>query len=174
MPNIVSMKDAAHPAKDVKSDIVAGYIGGAATHIWTPAEWGMFKGVKKLPIYVAPEAIGRADNAKDDAWDCLHALYALRVPGQPVVIDMETKVDPDYVNGFADVVEHFGYLVWVYGSKDFVFHNPARHGYWVADYTGVPHMVDHLDVRATQYKPGPDYDLSEVKLWQWVHRVKWA
>lgn len=168
------MEDAAHPGA-MKADIIAGYIGGAAaSHIWTDAEWAKFPGTKKLPIYVPNEAIGKPANANDDAWDCLRKLHALGVPRQPVVLDMEIKVDAAYVTQFNKIISWAGYLVWVYGSKDFVFRNPACHGYWVADYTGLPHQVDHPDVRATQYEATTGVDLSEVKLWQYVHRIKWV
>ena len=173
MPNIIKMEDAAHPGA-MKADIIAGYIGGSkATHIWTDAEWARFAGTKKLPIYVSSEALGGNGNGVNDGFDCMRKLYSLGVPKQPVALDMETRVDAAYVTGFNRVLSWAGYLVWVYGSKDFVFRNPACHGYWVADFTGFPHMVDHADVRATQYETSTGVDLSEVKLWQYIHRIRW-
>jgi hypothetical protein len=165
---MISMIDASEPLTTrPASSVVAGYIGGNTPHVWTKAQWNSFTGRKRLPIYVADAAQKGAAAGEIDAWDALHALLSNNVPiSTRVVYDMEAVVDAPKVQAFANILNHFGYEVWVYGSKDFVFGNPKCNGYWVADFTGKSHMAAGKNVRATQYAPNVDgYDLSVVKTW---------
>ena len=170
----VKMYDASTPDVSLPADakIVAGYIGGDTPHVWTYSQWRFFGRLKKLPIYVVSNPSGR--NATQDAFDCLMRLFVLGVPkGSPVVLDLETAIDAPYVHGFYQVIKWAGYKLWVYGSLDFVVRNPPCDGYWVADYTGVPHMAITGFTKATQYATGLKWDFSLVKYWQyrWVLRT---
>jgi hypothetical protein len=161
-----SMGDAAY-AEDLfgtSFDAAGGYlIAVNAFHSWSHADWATVPG-PKLPIFVAP--FGNKDG-KSDGQSCLNQLRTMQIPaGSIVVLDMETMVDVSYVEAFWKVVhDEGGYRVWVYGSLDTVFGNPSCNGYWVADYTNVKHMVNHVRVRATQWKRGNLYDTSTVLKW---------
>lgn len=168
---LIRMDDAAWPP-GMSSPAVAGYIGGAAAHVWTREEWDRFPDAKKLPVFVASGAVtGKEGDPEGEAFQCLRALRNLRVPKQAVALDMEMAVQPGYVRKFGGILAWAGYFTWVYGSKDFVFKNPALHGYWVADYTGVPHIAAGEHVRATQWEAGATFDQSDVKWWAFTHRL---
>lgn len=173
MSRFVRMWDAAHPTFPWPRwlKIVAGYIGGQAEHVWTVVEWRAAGNRKKLPIWVA-QLFGPRDHFKD-AWQILQMCFLLRIPkGSPIVIDMETNVDAHYLTGIYTILHFFGYRVWVYGSRDFVFGNPRCDGYWVADFTNVKHMVPGRFVVATQDRDPGKYDTSCVKIWQYLHALK--
>lgn len=168
---MIFMADAAFPTftlprKDTK--VVCGYIGGRAEHVWTSSDWNRFRGVKRLPIWVNTGESGTIQGLA-----CLRALYELHIPvGSRVVIDMETEVNSLIIRSFYSVLHYFGYEVWVYGSASTVFGNPACDGYWVADWTGKPHMYTGPMVRATQYVDGNLWDQSVLK--EWVYRFSRA
>jgi hypothetical protein len=164
------MADAAFPGQVPDgADIVAGYIGGDATHVWSDADWAACRHVRKVPIFVRSQR----GNGEDDGFAALQRLYQLGVPkGATVAYDLETLVYGAMVTAFWNVLRHHGYYVWVYGSADFIFGNPPCSGYWVAEYTGQPFMYPHSRVAATQYEAGEaGWDWSEVKGWQYVHRL---
>lgn len=153
---------------------VAGYYGGpGAYHVWEPADWKRFPRHKKLPIWVAAEG---DKNGTEDGKAAVAALKALGVPRHVwTALDMEEMVDRTYVEAFGDVVQPY-YRVWVYGSADFVFGNPALDGYWVADYRNIgPFMYEATgkEVRATQYQRGDAYDSSAVKEFTFLDRDRW-
>lgn len=159
----VNMNDAAFAA-NLKGlfGIKAGYYGGPnAFRVWPQTDWKQFAGQRKLPIWVAGlDGAGEAETAVND-------LTTLGVPaGAYTAVDMEGRVDATYLENFGTVMRGAGYRVWVYGQMDTVFKNPPLNGYWVAWYAGIgPFMVDHPDVRATQYANGEAYDSSLAKEW---------
>jgi len=165
------MADASQPPGDppAGAQVIAGYIGGDTPHVWTPADWHQYKGLRKLPIFVRSQR----GNGTGDGFAALAQLYRLGVPkGCNVVYDLETLVYGAMVTAFRNVLAWGGYHTWVYGSADYVFGNPPCDGYWVADYTGQPFMYPHSAVRATQYEAGVDgYDWSEMKPWQYQNRL---
>lgn len=148
----------------------AGYYGGPlAYHVWDTQDWVPLAGERKLPIWVAGyDGIGEGLAAA-------RALRALEVPKRVyTAVDMEGRVDRDYLAHFGQILGDAGYRVWVYGSADTVFSNPALSGYWVADYAGEgAFMYDHPQVRATQYVPGELYDSSTVKPWTFTNGRWW-
>jgi len=168
----VSMGDAAFAANldGTSFDIAAGYYGGPnALHRWPARDWDRFPGYR-LPIWVGGQA-GPAEGGRAVA-----ALEALRVPRDSfTVLDMETRVDVQYVENFGQAVQDGGYRVWVYGSAATVGSNPPLNGYWIADYgpdprTGLDQaqidaLLQHPHCRAVQYRTGPFYDYSQVKEW---------
>jgi hypothetical protein len=166
------MRDAAF-AVDISqpwTGAVAGYYGGPnAYHVWAPGDWALFRGNRKLPIWV-----GGLDGSGEGA-NAVSALRALRVPTDSyTVVDMEGRVDETYVAHFGSVLQAAGYKVWVYGSASTVFSNPGLNGYWVADYAGIgPFMYDRSGVRATQYAAGYAYDSSTVKYWTYTSGTWW-
>jgi hypothetical protein len=79
---------------------------------------------------------------------------------------METHADKPFDLEVADVLHFFGYKLYIYGSRSTIANNPPCDGEWVADYTGVPHMVPGPNVKATQWTApiaGHPYDQSLVR-----------
>ena len=153
---------------------VAGYIGGDTPHVWTPADWRKFPHDRKLPIFVRSTVVG-AQGGLDDGFAALEALYELGVPkGSYVAYDRETNTDVQGTHAFNGVVHWGGFYPLPYGSKGNIFDHPAPYGYWVADYTGTPHMYPHSGVVMTQYTNGDaqGWDENEMKLWAFLERVK--
>jgi hypothetical protein len=170
------MRDAAYAANIPTPwhGAVAGYLNsrpnGDPLHPWSAADWAIFKGNKKLPIFVQSAPV--LAMAEADAFACIEALYDAGVPaGQNirVALDLEVAQADEYVKRFGKVLHYFGYWVWVYGSASTVFANAPLDGYWVADFTdGKPFEYPHPDVKATQYTNNPPqnaYDSSAVRAW---------
>lgn len=149
---------------------VGGYLAsGSEYNAWTAQDWALFRGNRKLPIWVA----GHDPTA--EAASCIAQLRVLKVPsGVPIVADMETRVDKYWLRAFGyQVCVKAGYKLWTYGAASTVFQNIAWHGYWVADYlNGQPFMYPHSDVRATQYKSGT-WDSSTVKDYTYDQEAWW-
>ena len=167
-----TMWDASTPPAPAPAgfDAAAGYIGGDTPHVWTRAEWKALAALPKLPVWV--QSVPGTADAKTDALEALRRLFEIGCPrGSTIALDLETAVDPLYVRAFGSVVQFFGYYVWVYGSRSTVFSNPPLDGYWVADYTGMPHFAAGNDVRATQWQAGKTFDSSVVRYWQWKFRL---
>lgn len=174
MAQVERMRDSANPLAIPQgfTGIVAGYLRkhGDPFEPWTKANWQRFKGNKKLPIFV--ESFPHMDHVEEEAFGVLQNLYTQGVPvGSYTAIDLETAVNPSYVEAYGKILNYFGYKVFVYGSASTVFNNPPLNGYWVADYAGIgPFMFDHPNVRATQYADpahgsGGEWDSSTVKYW---------
>jgi hypothetical protein len=166
------MRDAAFPASIPTewAGAVAGYYGGPnALNVWSEADWDRFRHRRKLPIWVGGLGGVPEGNA------AVAALKALKVPhGAYTVLDLEGRVDKTYVEHFGDVLNDAGYRVWVYGEASTVFGNPPLNGWWVALWAGIgPFMVDHPDVRATQFRQGTDFDSSTVKPWTFDEGSWW-
>ena len=96
------MMDAAHPPTHMPDGyaVAAGYLGGntPADHVWTPEEWAVFKGIKKLPIFIPQIAIHPVagnETGGQDATRVAEELHNLSVPfTNAVALDMETVVAP--------------------------------------------------------------------------------
>jgi len=169
----VKMWDASRPLLSLPAwlKIVAGYIGGDTPYVWTIQDWQSQGKRKKLPIFVNDHST--PNDAMSDGFAILQRLYVLGVPkGSPVVIDMETSVDPVYLLALWQIIRWAGYKLWVYGSQGSVFQNPACDGYWVATLDGIQRMFPGKSVRATQYVNRGSYDTSWVKIWQYLFTLK--
>src|SRR6266542_419952 len=131
--------DAAFPPTSPPAwEVVAGYCGGNTPHIWTDAEWARQPARWRLPIFVrSHDGDPLADAHASIVW-----LVSHEVPrGVTLALDYETRVDAAYLAAFDRAVTDAGWRVMVYGSRDFVLRNPKPSGgYWVADYTGSPHL----------------------------------
>jgi hypothetical protein len=139
----------------------------------------------KLPIWVRSNPASAAEGAAEGqaavaAMQALGVPPAIRrvkrtwywpfrrvevvTPGNAVALDLETAVNPAYVEAFNAAVKAAGYVTWVYGSGDFVVQNPACAGYWCADYTQVQHHYPAADERATQYANSLPWQNTQVDL----------
>lgn len=170
------MRDSAFPGNLPTgwTGAVGGYYGGPrAYNVWQHGEWDRFKLNRKLPIWVG------GLNGQQEGTAALAALAALGVPkGVWTALDLETRVDITYVEHFGAIVRGAGYRVMPYGSASTVTWNPPLDGYWIADYAGAgPFMYDAgtaVEVRATQYTPGQQFDSSTVKDWTYYDTPWWV
>jgi hypothetical protein len=177
MSGLYHMFDAAFPPLEPYPgcQAVAGYIGGNTPHVWTPEEWLRFRHLRQLGIWVADlsssaEVSGKAaaEAAKRLGWKA-HAKAR-----RTIVLDLEMAVNTDWVNTYADAVHKAGYWTWVYGSQSTVVENPARAGYWIASWNGVPSVERMPHVVAHQYSAevtwaGGTVDLSVLAGEAWPH-----
>ncbi len=138
-----TMFDAAYPpppsfVKDF--DAVAGYIGGNTPNVWLDQEWEQYPQRWRLPIFVR----SHDGNPITDADSAVAWLQDHHVPvGSTLALDYETRIDGAYLTLFDRLVfEEAKYPVMVYGSISTITQNPKPSGgYWIADWTGHPHMV---------------------------------
>lgn len=155
----VQMADASNPAGVLPGQAFAFYIGGNTPHVWTAAQVRRQGARPALPIWVH----GLGQRANDEAAVAVMMLHRLGVAaGSPVAIDMETSVDPDYVDIFTEYVNLYNYWCVVYGSTSTLFANPRRGGYWAATLNGREEMLPGADIVATQWKDFGAYDMSLI------------
>lgn len=167
-----TMRDAASPTYPAPlTNAVAFYIGGNTPHVWTNAEIAADPAQYRLPIFVrsVPPFNAQADAMAMINWLRLHGAP----PGVTVAIDLETAVQPNYVAFLSATLAQANYPLMSYGSGSFIFRNGRpTGGIWVASYPTppappYPHLVPGSV--ATQYQPGPNWDLSvvvdSVNLW---------
>lgn len=144
---------------------VAGYIGGSTPHVWTPAEWQRFRDLRQFPIYVGS---GRT-NGPDDGQDAVREVQARgwaphEKNTRAIILDMEAETDPEYVNGFADVVFKAGYCTVVYVSESVMGNTPVREGFWVALWDGIADIPSGAHILAHQYRPDVPWNNTQVDL----------
>lgn len=147
----------------VVTDIVLIYSGGDTPHVFTGAEIEAQPASCRLPCWVRSNPVN-AVQAGSDAALFVAWLNEFKVPrGVSVVLDLETAVNAEYVDAFNLALRTAGYKVIKYGSLDYIFRNPKTDGgTFVADPTGIDHMVNEGDCVATQWKFAGSYDLSTV------------
>lgn len=160
-----SMIDAAFPVvpPQVMTDIVLIYVGGDTPNPMSDAAIAKLPQRYRYPTWVrsnpngGPQAI--ADATQFVAW-----LIDHKVPsGSHVILDLETAVDTAYVMTFDAALLKVGYKTTKYGSLSSIWQNPKTSGgTFVANPTGVPHMLSEGDTVATQYDFAGAYDLSLV------------
>jgi Domain of unknown function (DUF1906) len=170
-PHVWLMADISDPGADVIGGPMlvafAFYLGGNTPHVWTRAQLDRQTLRYAMPVWVYGARQGAA-GGRAEGQDAAAALHALGVPrGVAVRVDMETAVDVDYLRTFREQVNLAGYWYGPYGSASTVFGNPqGGAGYWVADWTGLPHEFPHEHVTATQYasaeQANTPWDLSEL------------
>ena len=177
MSDLYHMFDAAFPPLKPYPGCqgVAGYLGGNTPHVWTLDEWLRFKHLRQLGIWVADLAASAVTSGKAaaDAARQLGWTPHAKTP-RAIVLDLEMAVDANWVNAYAGAVRQAGYWTWVYGSQSTVLENPARAGYWIASWNGVPALEPLPHVVAHQYSAnvswaGGAVDLSVVSGAAWPH-----
>jgi Domain of unknown function (DUF1906) len=129
-------------------DVAGGYLGGATPHVWTLKQWDAQPCRWRSLFWVY-------DGAADPRASASQAISNARALGCPagvrIWLDMETHVDPAWVNVFADAIHTQGHTTGCYGSTSTLFRNPVRSGYFPADPTGVSHLYEHPHTLATQW-----------------------
>lgn len=175
--------DAAWPvAQPAGTSAVLMYFGGDTPNPVTFADIGAWTARYRVPVWVRsnPASV----SAASDAAAMVARLRAFRVPaGVFTWLDLETAVDPAYVNVYGTALHAAGYKVTPYGSIGFLHLNPQLDGYAVAHYTGLPHICTistcGINAVATQYansmQTGGPFDLSLISsscvLWDTVGRT---
>jgi hypothetical protein len=146
--------DAAFPPPGIPAGVsgVMGYIGGAATHVWTPGEWKPFHAVRQYPIWVAEG--GAADTQAAAAVKAAKALgWAPDLPlgeTRVIVIDMETAVEPAWYKIMAAGILSGGFVPVCYGSLSTVLGNAAADNL-VADWNGIKVIPAGQTIHGVQF-----------------------
>lgn len=152
--------DAAYPGPgDPQVNGCLFYLGGDTPHVWTDTEIREAPGRFRLATWVRsnPTQV----NPLVDAQSCVNALKTVGYPpGKAVALDLETAVDPAYVNTFGATLHAAGWLVWPYGSKSTLFKNPALDGYFPSDPTGIDHV--NPGWVACQFSYDGSYDEDDI------------
>lgn len=131
MTGLFRVFDAAVPPPSAPAGChgVMGYIGGNATHVWTPAEWQPFAHLAQFPIWVCSltgdhpsiqggEAVYRA---RQLGWAPWEKGEAERV----IIADLEAAADPAWYVQFCTPVVNAGFVPVAYGSLSTVLGNAA-------------------------------------------------
>lgn len=160
--------DAAYPVSEhAPADGVCFYIGGDTPHIWTASEITAQPERYRLPVFVRSDP--ESASASADVTTAVKYLTAVGAPhGTLVAWDVETAVDPRYIQAAFTALAAAGWQMIVYGSQATVFGNDVPDGlYWGADWTGIPHI--HPGDQVTQYVAFNAYDesvaLSTLPFW---------
>lgn len=152
-------------------DVVAFYLGGWTPHVWTTTQINAQDTHWMMPIWVYnPNTPGSAQGTVDGK-AALKALTNLGVPiGVRIVVDMEGSTDIPYLQAFRNVIAESGngYHLAIYGEASTIFTNWTNTngpggGWWVADWTFIPHLYNHPGVWATQWTDAqnpPPWDQS--------------
>jgi hypothetical protein len=169
--------DAAYPppdlltAQDYKAkgwSWFAGYIGGAALHVWSVQEWQRVYsvGFSILPIWVAPLSPGEwtRDRGVQDGNDALLRMVGLGLTSN-LVLDIENgEVPLEYAAGFVDAVHAGSCDVTLYGlSKTLLgLQDVGADHWWLAFWTSpaLPIYSAPCDWEVWQFNDGPETDYN--------------
>ena len=171
VPGLVRAFDAASVPQTTPPGCRAaiGYLGLApdpdpeAAHAWTLEEWLRFSHLRQLPTWLAQLGLDPVQNGKMAA-DAARRLgwRTFAQHRRAILLDMETWDDVAWVNAFADQVWEGGYCTWLYGSEAFVLADPARGGYIVADWDGLPDLPPGHSIIGHQYAADVPFDGTTV------------
>lgn len=126
-PPLYNGIDAAFPLvanAPADTQIVAGYIGGDAEHVWKPGEWNqflpVFPSVRFLPIFVDDSHLFSNGRELGDAM-CVAAMKRGWAPYQPnrriIVVDAEENTDYQYYADASVEVWRLGFVMVQYRSS---------------------------------------------------------
>ena len=154
------------PAVPPVTDGVLIYAGGDTPHVWTVAEIARQTARYRLPTWVRSNP--QQANPATDAADFIIWLDQHGAPhGTATLLDLETAIDPAFVNTFGSILNGSGYWVLGYGSSSTLDHNPVLNGYFVA----LPEIAAVIPPGyvAVQWKFAGSYDLDlildSIPLW---------
>lgn len=116
------------PATPPKVEVVEIYVGGDTPHVWTDQEIAAQTAPLGLPVWVRSNPPG--PGARADAAGIVAAFVSHGWPleDKAVLIDVETAVDPTYLDSLATILHAHGMKVLVYGSKSTIDQNPVLDG----------------------------------------------
>lgn len=137
--------------------IVGGYIDGF--YAWTVEDWARFPSAVQVDIIVDPS------HDDGDVYDC--------ETGNGIPADAPLWVAKRRNSGHSYPVVYCNLSTWQAVKDAFVNASVTPPGYWIAEWTGQPHMIPGAD--AVQYADpttsGGHYDLSEVYSGPWLDAV---
>jgi hypothetical protein len=147
--------DAAYPPAAVPAGIsgVMGYVGGAAYHVWTPAEWQPFHGVRQYPVWVAGSDTPSIEAGRAAA-AVLNLGWAAHLPPaetRVIVCDLEMDIDPTWYAQWASAIAAHGFVSVCYGSLSTVLKNNAA-DVLAADWDGVAKIPAGATIHGVQYE----------------------
>lgn len=153
----VTMRDAAYPSSLEPSTLAELiYMWGDTPNPKMPAD--------STARYKVPTCVRSNPQQTTPGYDAGGFIEKLHEGGVPAgvvtILDLEEAIDPAWVLGYGELVHAAGYLVWPYGSTDFLFRNPPLDGYFVGNPTQIPHLWPGS--RATQWGFFGAYDLSLI------------
>lgn len=162
--------DAAWPPSSAPAYPVAGvlgYIGGdQATHVWSPAEWQPFAGVRQFPAWICDTSRGPAAEAAAAAAAARALGWAAHLPDpgtRAIIGDMETAVAPGWWAAYAAQMTAEGFTAVCYGSLSTVLGNAASDN-WIAAWDSVAALQAGQTIHGDQYAAGVSYDGAQVDL----------
>jgi len=141
------------PSTPPKVEVVEIYVGGDTPHVWTDQQIAAQTAPLGLPVWVRSNPPG--PGARSDAAGIVAAFVSHHWPleDKAVMIDMETAVDPTYLDQLAAILHAHGMRVLVYGSQSTIDQNPVVDG-----------RVDAAPGSADTVTPG---DVGTQ--WSWQH-----
>lgn len=148
MTTLEMADSSAPPPHPAPVPVYAFYAGGQTPHAWTPADIKTITSRWGLPIWVCtdPAAAAAAIAADYLAWLRDHDWQR----GTTVALDHENVPLGAVISDLSAILDHAGYRLLDYQSKDIIPGEPATTGgLWVPDWTGIPHM--YPGAAATQY-----------------------
>ena len=133
--------------------MVAGYMDG--DYAWTKEDWGRFPGAEKVIITVRGSLTGNVADVENG--------------------DMTPEQAPGWINAKQQAGKRGATIYCNRATMSTVQHYCRGHAYylWVADWTGVAHIIP--GTVAVQYKTVPDtYDISSVSSQKWLDAINQA
>jgi hypothetical protein len=148
-PATLLMRDTSNPNhQNIGAQVAAGYLGGMTPHAWDRQDWAAQGARWRLAIWVP----ANPNTGQQEGAAAAEAAHHLGYPkGAAIGWDLETNQWSGEVDAAAEILNLAGYGLMPYGSASTVFANPVHSGYWVADWTGQPHLYARPGVVATQY-----------------------
>lgn len=148
-------------------EFIAGYLGGRAARIWTPAEFASCAaaGLELMPIWVAPALEDGYDAGVNEGNSAIAAMHAAQLVGV-VALDVEDGQDESgYIAGFVAAVHAGSARVVLYGSQQTLLEAPETvDDWWLANWVqqDVGLEPPPPDFTIWQYGTGPafDYDVA--------------
>lgn len=161
--------DAAYPPADAPpgARAVLGYVGrnGFTPHVWTMDEWLRFQHLKQYPCWLPNLAMP----PEIDADEAVASVQALGWAVEPkprtraIVLDLETRLYPDWSSEWGVRVAKRGYWPVDYGSMATVLGNKAYDN-WAADWDGIPALQPGKRINGDQYAAGIAYGGTQIDL----------
>lgn len=167
---LVQMFDAAYPpaAPYPGCAAVAGYIGGNTPHTWARAEWGRFRGLAQLPIWVGYQegnpvlhAGAAAVAARSLGWRAFH-----QPEWRAIVLDREAELDEPWIAAFGHELQREGFLCWPYNSYSVLAAggDPPGYSIWLPTWNDVRTVPPYPNVVAAQFAHDVAWDGTHVDL----------
>jgi hypothetical protein len=169
-----TMFDAAVPpwARPAGTVATMGYIGGRATHTWTPQQWRPFASTRQFPAWVADLSKHPAQQADAAVAAALALGWAAHEPApgtRAIIYDLEDQADAAWYAVAASTTALHGFTAVVYGSLSTVLQNAAS-DVLAAKWDDSAVIPEGQTIHGKQYKDNVQYgstviDYSVIDQW---------